>query len=1025
MKLKRILIFLFEIIGALIICLLAGIGIIMARLDHGPLPLKPLVPEIQSVLEDMAPGLKFRIGDARMESYQKRRAIRIMLQDIVILNKQEKEIGSLKEIKLGFNWRNLSSFTYMPIIVDVLQPSIEITRFANGYVGFNLKDMPKEDRTPLSAAELSDVLTHLPSDLRRVRIIGAELSYNDQKENTSFNIHDGLFDFSRFNDNINGTMTISIDAENFKQRLNGTIAYDPAEKKTKLIAALKDFELEQARGIISTIPEKLQFTTPLDLLLTVSVDNQAQISSIDLQVAGKKGALKYEPYFPKPVEIDAMLANIRYLPAKNRIRLKSLVMEMQEANLLAKGVINKQPRKDDVTKTDTFIELQGLVENVPVDKLKEYWPHEAANDARNWVVNQLSDGVAEDAVIDLAATITPEKEFILNKMEGGINYKDITVNYLPPMQVIKGVTGNIHYNKDSFDIFANSGKLFDTRLKEGFIRISDLTGGDQHIYIDLNTVGPISDAIETISSKPLEYSQKLGLVAGNFTGTGETHLVLKFPLINALKLSQVEMNTTAKLQDMTAKNIIKDLAVSAKELDLKVDTNKLVLEGNGQVADMNAHVVWHEYFSDDAPYTTTLEAKGHISPAVLKGLRLPLDNYFAGKAASETTIKRSKDGITDVKVKADLTGSVIKIPEFKIEKKAGIAGSLDLNVKADKTSTVITDSSMSWPEFKIANAAATISDAHGLESATLKNIQLGRSNADIVVTPTADKGIRVAVTGRVIDLSEYWTQPKDPNAQPSTRKMDLNLRTAQLYLVPDVPLSNVRMNVTMRGKELVRGNISGQTDQNGSFALQQTVNRNNSRRLAIKVLNAGRVFHALDVSKAVRGGTLTVVGNSDPQAPSVIKGDMRLEKFAMVNAPIMARLLNALSPGGLLNLLRTNGLNFSKMESKFSMPDMDTIKLSKGKLAGDSLGLSFSGTVDRKTDTLNLKGTIVPLEGINKFANKIPVLGQILTGLKGNGIFGATYKIRGASADPSVSVNPLSALAPGILRSIFFEGSDD
>jgi hypothetical protein len=49
----------------------------------------------------------------------------------------------------------------------------------------------------------------------------------------------------------------------------------------------------------------------------------------------------------------------------------------------------------------------------------------------------------------------------------------------------------------------------------------------------------------------------------------------------------------------------------------------------------------------------------------------------------------------------------------------------------------------------------------------------------------------------------------------------------------------------------------------------------------------------------------------------------------------------------------------------------------------------------------------------------IPLLGTILTGPEGGGVFAANYRMRGAIDNPDVSVNPLSTLAPGILRNIF------
>ena len=41
-----------------------------------------------------------------------------------------------------------------------------------------------------------------------------------------------------------------------------------------------------------------------------------------------------------------------------------------------------------------------------------------------------------------------------------------------------------------------------------------------------------------------------------------------------------------------------------------------------------------------------------------------------------------------------------------------------------------------------------------------------------------------------------------------------------------------------------------------------------------------------------------------------------------------------------------------------------------------------------------------------------------MAGKKGDGMFAATYRVLGNYADPGVRVNPLSALAPGLLRNL-------
>jgi len=47
------------------------------------------------------------------------------------------------------------------------------------------------------------------------------------------------------------------------------------------------------------------------------------------------------------------------------------------------------------------------------------------------------------------------------------------------------------------------------------------------------------------------------------------------------------------------------------------------------------------------------------------------------------------------------------------------------------------------------------------------------------------------------------------------------------------------------------------------------------------------------------------------------------------------------------------------------------------------------------------------------------VLGTLLMGGEGQSLFAASFRLTGSSDDPSVTVNPLSAVTPGILRHLF------
>jgi hypothetical protein len=69
---------------------------------------------------------------------------------------------------------------------------------------------------------------------------------------------------------------------------------------------------------------------------------------------------------------------------------------------------------------------------------------------------------------------------------------------------------------------------------------------------------------------------------------------------------------------------------------------------------------------------------------------------------------------------------------------------------------------------------------------------------------------------------------------------------------------------------------------------------------------------------------------------------------------------------------------------------------------------------------MDISGTLVPVYTLNRIVGAIPLVGDLLTGGEGQGLFAATYAMRGALGEPQTSVNPLSVLAPGFIRNLFF-----
>ena len=66
-----------------------------------------------------------------------------------------------------------------------------------------------------------------------------------------------------------------------------------------------------------------------------------------------------------------------------------------------------------------------------------------------------------------------------------------------------------------------------------------------------------------------------------------------------------------------------------------------------------------------------------------------------------------------------------------------------------------------------------------------------------------------------------------------------------------------------------------------------------------------------------------------------------------------------------------------------------------------------------------MTGTFVPAFAVNNLFSQVPVLGFFLGGAANEGLFAINFRISGSAASPTLSVNPLSAIAPGFLRKIF------
>ncbi|HET7410606.1 MAG TPA: AsmA-like C-terminal domain-containing protein, partial [Paracoccaceae bacterium] len=113
----------------------------------------------------------------------------------------------------------------------------------------------------------------------------------------------------------------------------------------------------------------------------------------------------------------------------------------------------------------------------------------------------------------------------------------------------------------------------------------------------------------------------------------------------------------------------------------------------------------------------------------------------------------------------------------------------------------------------------------------------------------------------------------------------------------------------------------------------------------------------------------------------------------------------------------TSGIGFREVVVPFTYRD-GVLSLDDAVASSPAVALKVNGTVNERTNLVDLAGVLSPAYGLTGALNEVPLLGQILGG-EGEGVLAMTFRMRGPVEDPRFTVNPLSLLAPGFLRKIF------
>ena len=221
-----------------------------------------------------------------------------------------------------------------------------------------------------------------------------------------------------------------------------------------------------------------------------------------------------------------------------------------------------------------------------------------------------------------------------------------------------------------------------------------------------------------------------------------------------------------------------------------------------------------------------------------------------------------------------------------------------------------------------------------------------------------------------------------------------------------------------RGPILERAEIAA-TFLSGQPVVFRVTPVEGGREMRINGRDGGSAIRAANLYSKVAGGQIEFFALLANDSSSVKRGQLVLRNFEVRNEAALAELDSRGKPKK--NGPRRDSLSFKKLTLPFTS-DERFIRIGESLVRGPELGATAEGMIRKSDGAVDITGTIIPAYALNSAVGGIPVVGDILTGGRGQGIIGVTFALGGTADKPVFQMNPVSAVAPGIFRKFFEYG---
>jgi hypothetical protein len=688
------------------------------------------------------------------------------------------------------------------------------------------------------------------------------------------------------------------------------------------------------------------------------------------------------------------------------------------------------------------IALRGTLQALPVRDFLRYWPMVWAAGSREWIDANVASGLIGPLNFEtqipegaLDADVLPDNAIHLTFPLSGAQ-----ITYVKGLTPMTEVRGTAVMTGDTFGAQIEGARIGPLAVTQGRFDIRQMHVPGTAGVVTARVEGGLPDVLRLIDMKPLGYPTRFGIDPAKTTGTAAVDLNVKVPMLRNLTVDDVGIGVRANVAGLSV-SLGGSVHLTDGNILFAISNDNLRATGTGAIAGSRLNLDWTEDFRTQDPITTRVRAIGALGDDARKVLGFGLDDIVTGPASVDATITGNRGSLRAVDMSLNVSQTHIGLDMLGVEKPVGTAMTANANVVFAPGNLIqSTTFRLTGPNGGSAGNAGF--DREGkLSTLAFSALRIGAT--DIALNMVRNNGVTdVIIRGRQLDgtrmaargSNESSAAKADPVAATAGRVEEpsfkgpfhVNARVDRLMMREGMAIAPFALDVSGIDNRPSSFSLSGSPSRNASLTgvLMQTPQ---GRRITVSTTDAASLIKGLIGFSSLRGGNLDLTVNlpgpatdatpRDAKTPDYT-GTLYMKDFRVMDQPALARLFAATSFVGFGNLLQGEGIAVDQMNIPISSKN-GVISIDGARATGPAIGATADGYVDRPKNMIALKGSLVPAYGINGILNNVPIIGDILGGKKGEGIIAFTYNATGNADQPVISVNPLSALAPGFLRQLF------